>query len=245
METRLTHRVSSHPTLGILLALAGVSLFSVLACAVDGVALAGLTQYDVPISESLRDHAGQTPWLTGFLHFLTDLGDTPVLAALSLMVLAILTTALFVHRQPNGLIFFWVIGTAGAAFNIGLKSCFQRVRPQGGIVHLTSWSFPSGHSMGSLVVYGMLAYVLVLTIRDRWARRAIVVLLLMLVGAIGFSRVYLGAHWPTDVLAGYAAGTAWLAGCITASEAFRRRGMPEPVVLPVEDEERIPVTVEQ
>jgi membrane-associated phospholipid phosphatase len=238
------HRVSSHPTLGILLVFAGLSLFAVLACAVDGVALAGLTHYDVPISESFRDHAGQTPALAGFLHALTDLGDTPFLTMLSLTVLAILVAVLFLRGRPYGLVFFWVLGTAGAALNILIKACFQRVRPQGGIVHLTSWSFPSGHSMGSVVVYGMLAYVLLLAVRDRWARRAIVGGLFMLVGAIGFSRVYLGAHWPTDVVGGFAAGTAWLAGCITLCETMRRRRDREPIEVPIRVRSEAPVLAE-
>jgi membrane-associated phospholipid phosphatase len=80
----------------------------------------------------------------------------------------------------------------------------------------TSYSFPSGQAMESLVVYGMLAYCAVHTLRGLGRRVVSVGGAVMIVVLIGFSRVYLGAHYASDVVGGFAAGGAWLSAVITA-----------------------------
>jgi membrane-associated phospholipid phosphatase len=77
--------------------------------------------------------------------------------------------------------------------------------------------------MGSFIAYGMLAYLLVLALPVRRVRIAVVGLLAGLVVLIGFSRIFLGAHWFSDVMGGFAAGGCWLALCISAIEMVRRR----------------------
>lgn len=84
----------------------------------------------------------------------------------------------------------------------------------------TSPSFPSGHSLNALVVFGMVAYLLVLRQRRRWVRALTVALAVVLAGAMGLSRVYLGHHWLTDVLVAWTLGIAWLAVVITAHRLF-------------------------
>src|SRR5205823_14113617 len=91
-------------------------------------------------------------------------------------------------------------------------------------LHHYSWSFPSGHAMGSLIGYGMLAYVLVVL---RFHRRSTQISVLLgaalLIMAVGVSRLYLGVHYFSDVVGGYAAGLLWLAACISGVEIARRR----------------------
>ena len=87
----------------------------------------------------------------------------------------------------------------------------------------TSYSFPSGQAMESLVVYGMLAYFAVLALRSQRMRVVSVCGAAVLVALIGFSRVYLGAHYVSDVVGGFAAGGAWLSAVITTRGAMRRR----------------------
>jgi len=77
--------------------------------------------------------------------------------------------------------------------------------------------------MGSLVAYGMLAYVLVLHLRSTAARNAVIAGAIVLVLVIGFTRLFLGVHFFSDVVAGYAAGTVWLAVCISGLEVLRRK----------------------
>jgi membrane-associated phospholipid phosphatase len=99
--------------------------------------------------------------------------------------------------------------------NQGLKLCFTKLRPQlwTHLISETSFSFPSGHALGALVLYGFLAYILAMQFprSARWIYSAAT----GIIRAIGASRLYLGVHWPTDVVAGYAVGFLWLVVCIT------------------------------
>jgi undecaprenyl-diphosphatase len=121
----------------------------------------------------------------------------------------------------------WLAAFVGAGLlDATLKAVISRPRPPGAGVFLlsSSWSFPSGHAMGSLVGYGMLAYVLVVfRIRGRSMRMGVVIVAAALVVAIGLSRLYLGVHYFSDVIGGYAAGLVWLSACISGLEVARRR----------------------
>jgi len=105
-----------------------------------------------------------------------------------------------------------------------LKTLFARPRPT--VVPPLAWtdstSFPSGHAMNSLLVFGMLAYHLWREFPRPPARLVFLAAAAFLVGAIGMSRLFLGVHYLTDVLGGYSAGTVWLAACIAAAEEKRR-----------------------
>lgn len=111
----------------------------------------------------------------------------------------------------------------GGLLNVVLKALFRRTRPVLPNPFMTEvgWSFPSGHAMGALIAYMMLAYILVILFAGK-GRRWVVLMALLLVLLIGASRMYLGVHYFSDVIAGYAAGTAWLAICITGTEIARR-----------------------
>jgi undecaprenyl-diphosphatase len=125
----------------------------------------------------------------------------------------------------------WLAAFAGAGLlDSMLKLAIRRPRPAGAqaFLHISilgyshSYSFPSGHALGSLVGYGMLAYLLVSHYESRRARTAIVVLASVCVLAIGVSRLYLGVHYFSDVVGGYAAGVVWLAVVISGVEIARR-----------------------
>ncbi|HEX6922907.1 MAG TPA: phosphatase PAP2 family protein, partial [Bacillales bacterium] len=92
---------------------------------------------------------------------------------------------------------------------------FQRQRPEiHRLIEVTGYSFPSGHAMGSFVFYGMLGYFFILFLKSEYLKAGSTLLMAGLIFMIGFSRVYLGVHYPSDVLAGFAAGGAWLTICI-------------------------------
>jgi undecaprenyl-diphosphatase len=97
-----------------------------------------------------------------------------------------------------------------------LKDLVNRARPiwNGAIISESSPAFPSGHAMMSLLTYGFLVIVLWRVIQNRPTRVALISGVAVLVGLIGFSRVYLGVHYPTDVLGGYAIGGTWLSLCL-------------------------------
>jgi membrane-associated phospholipid phosphatase len=119
-----------------------------------------------------------------------------------------------------------VVGVGGAELlDVILKLIFARPRPSlpDPLLALTSYSFPSGHAMGSMAFYGLLAYLAIQRLSTwRW-RVAVVIAMVFLILLIGFSRMYLGVHYLSDVLAGYAAGFAWLVITITGVETIIRR----------------------
>lgn len=112
--------------------------------------------------------------------------------------------------------------------NVLLKNLFGRARPGWAdpLNALTDPGFPSGHTMMATIMYGFIAVYLMLKIASwRW-RFLIAAVTVSLVLVVALSRMYLGAHYPSDVLAAMAAGTAWLALCLTAAETLRRRRLP-------------------
>jgi undecaprenyl-diphosphatase len=120
----------------------------------------------------------------------------------------------------------WAAAFAGASWiDHWLKLTIHRPRPvyAAALLQTGTWSFPSGHAMGSLVGYGMLAYILMLAFKGkRPVQTLIAVLAGTLIFAIGLSRLYLGVHYFSDVLGGYAAGLLWLSICVSAVELGRR-----------------------
>ena len=146
-------------------------------------------------------------------------GSTP-----SLIVIALAVAALLVWRGRRGDSLL-VVGAAAGVFVLGplLKAAFERPRPPVNqyLVSIDSWSFPSGHSLNSMVVLGLLT---VLAVRARTGglyRTLVVALGVFLVFLVGFSRVYLGVHWPSDVLAGWLLGALWITICLVISRRAR------------------------
>lgn len=161
-------------------------------------------------------------WLTTFMTWITRIGNSSVLAVLTILV-GVWLARIGSRRR---LIAFAATMVLGGLLNVLLKSSAQRPRP-GVFEHLvraSGYSFPSGHSMGSMLFFGSLAYVLAVTLEAHhiWRAAAVVACLLCAV-AIGFSRVYLGVHYFSDVVGGFAAGICWIGICIAATEAWTAR----------------------
>jgi membrane-associated phospholipid phosphatase len=165
-------------------------------------------------------HARTSPSGVRFFSVLTQLGSAGVTWAIAALGVPLL------RRRP-------VLLTAWAAAFIGahilsrvLKRVVQRTRPPDEISHVDheSFSFPSGHSLKAAVCYVMLAYVIAHLFELTQARRvAVYVATGAVIAAVGWSRVYLGAHYPSDVLGGFAVGLAWLAICLTGVRLLGRR----------------------
>lgn len=177
----------------------------------------GLGRFD----EAVATRLGQTltPALLRVFAALTHLGDVITLTLVSIAAIAWL---LWQRRWRLALAFGLATG-GGGALNRLLKSIFERVRPlhEHGVVVADGYSFPSGHSAGSAVVYGMLAWLLLRSTPRRW-HAPIVAAAAALVFTIGFSRVMLQVHWASDVAAGLASGTAWLLTCVLVIDWLRR-----------------------
>ena len=214
--------VGRHPAApGLLIATGCSCLFVALAV---GVLTGGpLVRFDRSMADALHAYASGASGLTGSLRVFGVLGSLEALALVSLLV----AVALLVQRCWSALAAWLVAVLGGEALNLLLKDLFARPRPrfERPLVVEASYSFPSGQAMESLVVYGMLAYFAALTLRDRGKCAVSVGGAAVLVVLIGFSRVYLGAHYLSDVVGGFVAGGAWLGAIIAGWETIRRRGM--------------------
>lgn len=163
-------------------------------------------------------HASVPPAALQAFAVLTHLADPATLTALCVAVAIGVVLA-----GRRSLAVGWVAAVAGnALLNITLKQVFARVRPlhDDGVVLAHGFSFPSGHSSGAVVAYGMLAYVAIRFVPRRW-QLAPALVAVALAFSIGASRVFLRVHFASDVLAGFASGSAWLAVCIASVELTR------------------------
>jgi undecaprenyl-diphosphatase len=169
----------------------------------------------------LRDHRKAHPELRRIFLATTQLGSIT-----GMTVVAVSVALVLIIRRRKTLALVWLMTLAGSGMlDAGLKLVFARDRPDFRDAAITenTASFPSGHSMSSVVGYGFLAYLLLRMVRHRWLRVTVVVAMVLLVLAIGFSRLYLGAHYFSDVIGGFALGGCWLTACISGTEAVRRR----------------------
>ena len=204
-------------TLGLLVIVAGASLFAALASQLGEGQL--MRDADQAINEAMR--TGVPQGVHEIFAALTHLADPATLTALCVAV----TLALGARRR-FALASGWVFAVAGnGLLNETLKSLFGRDRPLpvDGASLVDGFSFPSGHSSGAVVAYGMLAYLGLRLLAPRWHLPALAAAGVLAV-LVGLSRLVLGVHFASDVIAGFASGTAWLALSVTGIELARWRG---------------------
>lgn len=156
-------------------------------------------------------------FFAGFTH----IGDPSILIALAAVVAVTLWRA-----QQRVLMAGWLLALAGnAILNPALKQIFERVRPvhDHGFALATGYSFPSGHSSGAMVTYGMLAYLALRLLPPRWHTTVVMATIAMIL-TTACSRIFLQVHFASDVAAGLLSGAAWLTVCvISLTHAERRR----------------------
>ncbi|MFC3885203.1 phosphatase PAP2 family protein [Bacillus songklensis] len=150
----------------------------------------------------------RTDRLTSFFITVTEIGSWHVMAPIWFILLILL----MVLKKAGTAIFLTVVFWGSRTLNWLLKETFDRPRPEiDQLVHEAHYSFPSGHAMNSMAFYGCLALLLVIYCREKKTLRLTIhILLLILILLIGTSRIYLGVHYFTDILAGYSMGFAWL-----------------------------------
>ena len=203
-----------HTAVGFAIMLVGIAVFAALA----GQLGAGeeLGRADQALTDALRVSVPR-PALQVFVA-LTHLADTATLTGLCI-VMAIALVALGRCWLALG----WVVALAGnGLLNQTLKQIFGRVRPldPDGIVLAHGFSFPSGHSSGAVVAYGMLAYLALRLLPARWHLSTLLAAA-VIAFTVGASRLFLRVHFASDVIAGFASGAAWLALCVTSIELIR------------------------
>ncbi|UOQ43692.1 phosphatase PAP2 family protein [Halobacillus salinarum] len=159
----------------------------------------------------------KTPWLDTAAGWITETGSVMWLTVSSVIVILYL---IYFSKLSKWVPIFFAVTMAGiSTLTKTLKAFFARQRPE--IVakyDATGFSFPSGHSTGSMVFYGFIIYLIIISpIKKQW-KYTFAVCLSVYILLIGFSRVYLGVHYFTDILAGFTFGFIWLAVCIAALE---------------------------
>ena len=194
------------------------------AAAIAVILIAGLVigrwpfAFDRAVLVGLR-HWGGPRWLPNAARDVTALGGGVVL---TVVVVAVAGLLLVQRRWLTALATIAAAASGGWMVSL-VKAHVARARPDlvPHWVDVGNMSFPSGHSADSAVVYLTLAALATQVTRDALTRRYIALVAILLVGAIGCSRVYLGVHWPSDVLAGWSFGTLWALGWWKATASAR------------------------
>jgi len=206
-----------HLTVGLLVVLLAGWWFGEIA---EDMSRDGATRLlDESVIGWFQDHA--SPALTHIARIVTALGSVVFLTAGSIVTAIALLKRGFIYRVLAVIV---TMG-GGSLLNILLKHFFQRQRPvlENPLVTLSSFGFPSGHTMGATLFYGLLALLIAHSTRWGWSHRVFAFCCAaLLITLVGTSRIYLGAHYLTDVLGAIALGLAWLAFCWTGIETVRR-----------------------
>src|SRR6478672_2207867 len=208
---------------GIVVAVAGTVVFAELG---EWVKKGYTQRFDIAALQWLGAH--HTPLLTTIMTEVTPLGTGIVV-----MTTVGVTAAFLWHTEHKISAQLLLAATAGnIILNNVLKLYFDRARPSvfAWQTHAASSSFPSGHAMSATVVYGTVAYLLARLQKHGWSRAITLVTAIVMIALICTTRLYLGVHYPSDVLGGIVVGLAWAAFCMATFEASlvlaRRRGAP-------------------
>lgn len=188
---------------GLALAALALVLFSWLA---EEVFEGDTRLFDEQTRAHINSHAA--PSLTVAMRGVTYLGSTIVVLALSFCALV----AFYLLKWRRAAVLLLITMAGAFLLNYVLKETFQRARPEPffGILAPKSYSFPSGHSLLSFCLFGTLAAIIHRRTRNIAVRIVVWVVAALLVALVGFSRVYLGVHYPSDVIAGYLAAAVWV-----------------------------------
>ncbi|WP_228853351.1 phosphatase PAP2 family protein [Aegicerativicinus sediminis] len=204
--------------IGLILVVGGINLFIELT---ETLTTDTLAYYDEQITQFFV--ANRTPGLTKYMLFVTYVGD--VHGYLIVLALCILVTTL-VFKRWKWVLQISLVLALSAVSNMILKRFIDRARP--GIEHMVSvetLSYPSGHAMSAMAFYGFLIFIFYRFKMNPMLKIASILLLAFLILSIGISRIYLGVHFPSDIVGGFIAGFIWVVFCVLlfyTIELFRR-----------------------
>lgn len=222
------HVRNAYTTFGILIV--GGLLFAIVltfgfARIAAKVVSGGTAGFDDAAMKFMGSH--QVPWISNMMVEVTMLGTGIVVA----MIIAVSALFLWLYDYKNSATLLLATTLGGLLLNTVLKLGFDRPRPQffDWGTHVMSSSFPSGHAMSAAIVYPTVAYLAARLQKTHWARVITMLVAGLLVLLICLSRVYLGVHYPSDVIAGVVVGLAWSAFCMTTLEVaqlYAKRNAP-------------------
>lgn len=159
--------------------------------------------------------------VTSIMKFFTFVGSLPVVLVIVLIALIILDKVL---KHRTELLLFVVVMIGTPVLNQLLKFVFQRARPDlHRLIEVGGYSFPSGHAMNAFAVYGILSFLLWRHIPTRLGRTTLIMISGLFIFLIGTSRIYLGVHYPSDIIGGYFASSFWLAFAIWLFQRYKAK----------------------
>jgi len=162
------------------------------------------TAFDFNISHWV--YSFRSPWLTPIMQFFSLLGESA-----TIVFTFLLSILFFINKHRKEALVFCLTLLMGVVINISIKNLIQRPRPSiDPLVTLHSYSFPSGHAMNAMIFYSLIAYYAYHFLHHRKLSLMISLLCGVIVLSVGISRVYLGVHYPSDVVAGFVAGFCWV-----------------------------------
>lgn len=208
--------------LWVLVALGCVIIFSILALNIHS---AWVTSFDHTLILAIQGM--ESPWLTELMFMFTWIGNTKQVIAIAIFTMVILYFILK-HRME---LWMFVITCGGSALlNVFLKTRFLRDRPTyHRLIEETGYSFPSGHSMAAFTLYCSIAFLLWKHMSNTLSRVLTILLSSFFIVAIGVSRIYLGVHFPSDVIGAYFISGCWVSLCIaTYQYVLEYRISPKP-----------------
>ena len=203
--------------LGLALAAAALSAIAFARIAEDYLTNDPLARWDVSFARWLSGERSTVG--TDFFRALTFLGSP----AVALAVCAVVCLLLYRRRRLVDAALLPLVLAGAELLNLVLKLSFHRPRPEVAFVHLDTYSFPSGHAMISTAAYGALAYLAWSRLETRRAHVLLAAGTTLFVALICFSRLYLGVHYLSDVLAGAAGGAFWLSISIALQTIYGER----------------------
>ena len=181
------------------------------------------SQADQRVFEAIAPHI--TPIRTRIMRLITYLGNPQFLVPFNLLLLAFF----IVDRKKWMALRILVVALGGLGIKLLMKHIFQRLRPLDPVIEggVAGYSFPSGHALMSVVVYGFLVWWAAISIRNKWTQVIVIALLIMLIFLVSFSRIYLRVHYTTDILAGICFGFCWLIFSLWLVDKFEVRSLHE------------------
>jgi undecaprenyl-diphosphatase len=198
-----------------------ISLISLMAFSVVALLIRAerIVDFDNAVIHAVQSQ--ESPFLTPIMEFFTMVGSTRAVVVICSLILFFLYKV-FHHRHE--LILFIIVVAGSPLLNSVLKEIFKRARPDlHRLIEIGGYSFPSGHAMNAFTVYGILTFLLWRHIFNQTGRILLLFFSSVVVFIIGISRIYLGVHYPSDVIGGYLASGFWLGTSIWFFQWYMER----------------------
>ncbi|MEH7413814.1 phosphatase PAP2 family protein [Neobacillus drentensis] len=209
-------KLKSHLALAFLISVVCIIGFSLMSLWISDHKI---VQFDTIVISAIQGM--ESPALTSVMKFFTFIGSAPFVIVMSFGILFFLYKVLK-HRVELILFIASILGSA--ALNTLLKHLFHRIRPNlHRIIDIGGFSFPSGHAMNAFSVYVIITFLLWRHIPRKWGRTLLILFSFFMILAIGVSRIYLGVHYPSDIVGGYFASGFWLAIAIWTFQFYKEK----------------------